>query len=1465
MPVPTTPTASNNGPLCAGATLNLSTPLVASATYAWTGPNSFSSTLQNPTIANVTAAAAGTYNVTVTVAGCTSVAGTTTVVINPVPATPTASNNGPLCAGTTLNLSTPLVAGATYAWTGPNSFSSTLQNPTIANVTTAASGTYNVTITVAGCTSVAGTTSVVVNALPATPTASNNGPLCAGATLNLSTPLVAGATYAWTGPNSFSSTLQNPTIATVTAADAGTYNVTVTVAGCTSVAGTTTVVINPVPATPTASNNGPLCAGATLNLSTPLVASATYAWTGPNSFSSTLQNPTIANVTAAAAGTYNVTVTVAGCTSVAGTTTVVINPVPATPTASNNGPLCAGTTLNLSTPLVAGATYAWTGPNSFSSTLQNPTIANVTTAASGTYNVTVTVAGCTSMAGTTTVVVNVLPATPTASNNGPLCAGATLNLSTPLVAGATYAWTGPNSFSSTLQNPTIANVTAAAAGTYNVTVTVAGCTSVAGTTTVVINPVPATPTASNNGPLCAGTTLNLSTPLVAGATYAWTGPNSFSSTLQNPTIANVTTAASGTYNVTITVAGCTSVAGTTSVVVNALPATPTASNNGPLCAGATLNLSTPLVAGATYAWTGPNSFSSTLQNPTIATVTAADAGTYNVTVTVAGCTSVAGTTTVVINPVPATPTASNNGPLCAGATLNLSTPLVASATYAWTGPNSFSSTLQNPTIANVTAAAAGTYNVTVTVAGCTSVAGTTTVVVNAIPAQPTISAGGPLTFCDGGSVTLTASAGASYLWSNGATTQIINVTTSGNYSVQVTNPAGCQSPLSTPTSVTVNPAPAIPVESTDCSLGAGNAAVTVTTPTGVGLEYSLDGGPYQSGVTFNSVANGSHTISVRNTSGCTTLGNSFSVSCGCVNGPTLTLADNTGNTCGTIPVTISGNTFTNATSVTITGNGAGSLTPASAGTSPFAFTYTPAAADAGNTVTITVTTDNPSGAPCAAAIETYTLTVDPLPSTPTISANGLVTFCSGGSVTLTSSAGTGYLWSTGATTPSIVVNTGGNYSVQVTNAAGCQSLVSATTVVTVDPLPATPTITAGGPLTFCDGGSVTLTSSAGSSYLWSNGAITQSIDVTASSNYTVQVTNAAGCQSVASAATIVTVNPVPAVPVETTDCSLGAGNASVTVTSPTGAGLEYSLDGLPFQPGVTFTGIANGSHTITVRNASGCETTGTSFSVSCGCVNGPELALSSTSGSTCGVTPVTISGNIFSNATSVTITEDGAGSVAPVASATSPFAFTYTPAAGDAGNTVTITVTTDNPSGAPCAAAVETYTLTVNALPAQPTISAGGPVTFCEGGSVTLTSSPGSSFLWSTGATTQSIDVTTAGSYTVQVTNATGCQSVASAATIVTVNAVPAASVQTTDCSLGSGNASVTVTSPTGAGLEYSLDGLPFQPGVTFTGIANGSHTITVRNAAGCDNYRSKLFCVMRLRERTGTCSEQHEWEVPAD
>ncbi|MES2518979.1 MAG: right-handed parallel beta-helix repeat-containing protein, partial [Bacteroidota bacterium] len=336
-----------------------------------------------------------------------------------------------------------------------------------------------------------------------------------------------------------------------------------------------------------------------------------------------------------------------------------VNALP-TATASSNSPICAGTTLNLSAS--GGTSYAWMGVNSFSSTQQNPSINSATTLATGTYQVNVTDAnGCTAVA-TTSVVVNALP-TATASSNSPICAGTTLNLSAS--GGVSYAWTGVNSFSSTQQNPSIISATTLATGTYQVVVTnAAGCTAVA-TTSATVNALP-TATASSNSPICTGTTLNLSAS--GGTSYAWTGVNSFSSTQQNPSITSATTLATGTYQVIVTNEnGCTAVA-MTSVIVNTLP-TATASSNSPICSGTTLSLSAS--GGTSYAWTGVNSFSSTLQNPSITSATSLATGTYQVVVTNRnGCTAVA-TTSAIVNPTPVTPTTQANTQIIFGGSITL--------------------------------------------------------------------------------------------------------------------------------------------------------------------------------------------------------------------------------------------------------------------------------------------------------------------------------------------------------------------------------------------------------------------------------------------------------------------------------------------------------------------------------------------------------------------------------------------------------------------------------------------------------------------------------------------------------------------------------------------------------------------------------------------------------------------------
>jgi gliding motility-associated-like protein len=293
-----------------------------------------------------------------------------------------------------------------------------------------------------------------------------------------------------------------------------------------------------------------------------------------------------------------------------------------------------------------------------------------------------------------------------------------------------------------------------------------------------------------------------------------------------------------------------------------------------------------------------------------------------------------------------------------------------------------------------------------------------------------------------------------------------------------------------------------------------------------------------------------------------------------------------------------------------------------------------------------------------------------------------------------------------------------------------------------------------------------------------------------------------------------------------------------------------------------------------VRNASGCTTTGSSFLVSCGCTNGPTLTLSSLSGSTCGTTPAMISGNTFTNATSVTITYNGGGSVTPTTSGTSPFAFTYTPAAADEGKTVIITVTTDNPLGLPCAAASATYTLNVTNSSSAPTV---GPITqptcITPAGSVVLNNLPSGTWTINPGTITgtgssYTISGLIAGTYNYTVTDASGCTS--SATSDILVNPVPLSPAAPM---IGTITQSSSCAELTGSVV---LNGLPetgtwtINPGAisgtgtsyTISGLSAGTYSYTVNNEAGCISLPSASVLINAASQITSTISDYNGFNV---
>ena len=191
------------------------------------------------------------------------------------------------------------------------------------------------------------------------------------------------------------------------------------------------------------------------------------------------------------------------------------------------------------------------------------------------------------------------------------------------------------------------------------------------------------------------------------------------------------------------------------------------------------------------------------------------------------------------------------------------------------------------------------------------------------------------------------------------------------------------------------------------------------------------------------------------------------------------------------------------------------------------------------------------------------------------------TVCAGTPVTLVASPGSSYLWSNGATTQGVNVTAGGPITVTVTNASGCTG-TSAPISVTVLPVP-NATINAGGPLTFCQGGSVNLTATGGTSYNWSTGANTAALSANASGIYVVTVTAANGCTDTEQAT--VTVNAVPSANVVMDGNSVLCPGETLTLSAAPGNTYAWTTGASTSEITVS----TAGTYGVVVTSANGCS------------------------------------------------------------------------------------------------------------------------------------------------------------------------------------------------------------------------------------------------------------------------------------
>lgn len=290
------------------------------------------------------------------------------------------------------------------------------------------------------------------------------------------------------------------------------------------------------------------------------------------------------------------------------------------------------------------------------------------------------------------------------------------------------------------------------------------------------------------------------------------------------------------------------------------------------------------------------------------------------------------------------------------------------------------------------------------------------------------------------------------------------------------------------------------------------------------------------------------------------------------------------------------------------------------------------------------------------------------------------------------------------------------------------------------------TITASGSTNLTGGQSVTLTANSGSAYLWSpGGQTTRSITVSTAGTYTVRVTNSSG-QNATSAPVTVTVSSTSTIPTITASGSLSICDGSYVVLTCSRA------NGYLWSTGETTRSIVvrnAGSYNVRAYSSAGTYQRSTSVNVTV------KSAPSRPS--------ITVNGSLTLNASN------------PEVQLTSSSSSSYRWSSGSGNRSITVNnggiykVTVTNSNGCTATSHAVTVTSSDCTPPAVPTITASGSLTINSGETVTLTSSLGEGYRWSTGEYTRSITVSTSGTYTVRVYNSGGCFATSSAKQVIVV------------------------------------------------------------------------------------------------
>lgn len=1259
-------------------------------------------------------------------------------------------------------------------------------------VNPAAKTTYTVTGTdVNGCT--ASDNIIVSIGSQLIPAIIPNTTICKGS----STTLVAGPgpLYTWNTGATSSSITVSPTVQT-------TYSVTVD--DGISCSGSTSVIVS-VSAIPTANitasaNN--VCSGTNINL-TAFPGAHNYNWNQGAGTRAITISPLVTK-------TYSVTVTdpISGCSS-SKDFIVTIKPTP-TVTAVDDVTICTNGSTELASSLTSG-TYLWnTG-----ATTQKITVSPLVTS---TYTLTYTENGCTS--SDQVVVTMSTEIFPSAGVDKSMCRSKATQLQAS--GGTIFTWNAsPTLSSTTISNPI---ATPPATTTYTVTVSDGFCT---GTDEVIVT-VYAIPTVDAGQPatICNGEAVTLSGDVNGplSTVYEWLSG-------ENTEIINVSPIITTTYTLTATNKICTA-SDNVVVTVNNLPPAD-AGENDTICSTHPGHLTA--TGGTSYLWSSGDITASITKQPLVTT-------TYTVTVTLNGCTAT-DNAVIVVNETP-TVNANSDTIVCQGSPASLSVFAITSGgskVYAWSSGSTSAAFTDNPVTTT-------TYTVTVTdpSCGCTN----TDVVIVTVNPLPTVSAGGNKSLCTGKTVSLTATGGTTYKWSNNATTAITDVfpISTTTYSVTVTDNNLCTNTDKAVVSVNALPTASAGTDKTICA-----SSTATLTATG-GVTYVWNTTAITNTISVNPNATTTYTVTVSNAALCTATDEAIvfvnsipTVNLGvdagiCLGGSALLNAVVTGgdganvyawsNSASTASITVNPLVKTTYTVSVTDGKlcsgtdaiiidivtelhpNAGNDTSICLGsavqfncTGGVNFKWSPSTSlnfdNIGNPIStpvtnMTYTVSVNDGGGCSGS-DDIIITVNPLPTAGISNAD---TVCRDLPVQISATGGVSYLWNGGQTTDKVTItpHLTATYTVSVYNTFNCYD--TATVAIHVHP---DPPAYAGKDTAICPGNTITLTATGGGQFLWSAGnQTTASISVSPAipTIYYVTVTNlVTGCTDYDSV--IVSLNPIPTADI--TGISKICEGESATLTAS--GGDTYLWSETSTTESINITPVTQTTYTVTVYNNYGCTHT-----------DSWVLAVDSTPVANAGTDIASCDGK------AITFTASGGQNYiwdhGDLTAATTVLPATST--------TYTVTVSYNN-------GCIDTDEV-VGVVNTNPNVQLGSDVTICPGGQSLLnpivSGGDGTyTYIWSNALTTTSITVqpATSTTYSVTVTDGNGCSDTDRKAVIIGSALVVSISADTLVCpgSCVPLNAS--------GGINYNWSGgLGITSSPTACPTVSTTYIVTVDDGANC-------------------------------